>query len=180
MKKAKDIMIPLYNYLKQDNTLKEAANLLRTAKRSDNRVGVKGLPVLDENGKLIGMLSMRDILRAVYPEYMYLMNLGEFTWDGPEYMYLMNLGEFTWDGMLEDMAKKAAGYKVKDYMSKDVITVKENCPLMECVDRLVKNKVQRLPVIDNAGNVVGMLYHRDIFFAIAGSMLDENHKEVSE
>lgn len=164
MKKAKDIMIPLYAYLKQDNTLKEAANLLKTAKRSDNRVGVKGLPVLDENRKLIGMLSMRDILRAVYPEY----------------MYLMNLGEFTWDGMLEDMAKKAAGYKVKDYMSKDVITVKENCPLMECVDRLVKNKVQRLPVIDNAGNVVGMLYHRDIFFAIAGAMLDENHKEVSE
>jgi len=164
MKKAKDIMIPLYNYLKQDNTLKEAANLLRTAKRSDNRVGVKGLPVLDENGKLIGMLSMRDILRAVYPEY----------------MYLMNLGEFTWDGMVEDLAKKAADYKVSDYMSKDVITVRENCPLMECVDRLIKNKVQRLPVIDKSGKVVGMLYHRDIFYAIAGAMLDDNPKEVSE
>ena len=40
--KAKDLMIPLQDYLKPDNTLREAANLLRIAKRGEERIGVKG------------------------------------------------------------------------------------------------------------------------------------------
>ena len=59
--KAKDLMIPIRDYSRPDNTLKEAVNLLKTAKRGEERIGVKGLPVLDEKGKLVGMLSMRDI-----------------------------------------------------------------------------------------------------------------------
>jgi len=77
--KAKDLMIPLQEYLKPDTTLKEAANILRTAKRDEKRMGVKGLPVLDEKGKVVGFLSIGDSLKAVFPSYMSLMNLGDFT-----------------------------------------------------------------------------------------------------
>ena len=93
--KAKDLMIPVQDYLKPDNTLRDAVNLLKVAQRGEERVGVKGLPVLDEAGKLVGMLSMGDILKSVHPTY----------------MDLMNLGEFTWDGMLEETAKKICGQK---------------------------------------------------------------------
>ena len=65
--KAKDLMIPLQEYLKPDDTLKDAAHLLRIAQRGEEKIGVKALPVLDEGGKLIGILSMGDILKAVYP-----------------------------------------------------------------------------------------------------------------
>lgn len=93
--KAKDLMIPIQEYLKPDTTLKEAANILRTAKRDEEKFGVKGLPVIDEKGEMVGFLSMGDILKAVFPSY----------------MSLMNLGDFTWDGMVEDLAKKAGGKK---------------------------------------------------------------------
>ena len=88
--KAKDLMIPIQEHLKPDTTLKEAANVLRTAKRDEERFGVKGLPVIDEKGTMVGFLSMGDILKAVFPSY----------------LSLMNLGDFTWDGMVEDLAKK--------------------------------------------------------------------------
>lgn len=156
--RAKDLMVPLQEFLRPDDTLKNAVNLLRTAKRGEERVGVKGLPVLDESGKLIGMLSMRDILKAVWPSY----------------MSLMDLGDFTWDGMLEEMAKKAADKAVKTIMTRDVMAVKEDAPLMECVDHMIKKTIKRLPVVDKDGRVVGMLYERDIFFSITKVMLEEN------
>ena len=156
--KAKDLMIPLQEYLKPETTLKEAANILRAAKRDDERVGVKGLPVLDASGKMVGFLSIGDILKAVFPSY----------------MSLMNLGDFTWDGMVEDMAKKAGNRKVSEMMTTHVITVNEDASLMECVDHMIKNNVKRLPVIAKDGKVSGILYERDIFFAITKAMMNEN------
>ena len=155
--KAKDSMIPIYEFLRPDNTLKEAVNLLRNAKRGEEKVGVKGLPVLDKNGKLIGMLSMGDILKAVFPSY----------------LSMMNLGDFTWDGMVESMAKKVSDKKVEALMTEPVVTVHEDASLMECVDHMIKKNVKRLPVIDKSGRVAGMLYERDVFFVIVKSMLDD-------
>ncbi|MEK6652444.1 MAG: CBS domain-containing protein [Nitrospirota bacterium] len=156
--KAKDLMVPLQEYLKPGTTLKEAANILRTAKRGEEKVGVKGLPVLDETGKMVGFLSIGDILKAVFPSY----------------MSLMNLGDFTWDGMVEDMAKKAGNKKVSEMMTQKVISVTEDASLMECVDHMLKSNVKRLPVLAKEGKVAGILYERDVFFEITKAMLDEN------
>ena len=145
--KAKDLMIALQEYLKPDTSLKEAANILRTAKRDEERFGVKGLPVIDEKGTMVGFLSMGDILKAVFPSY----------------LSLMNLGDFTWDGMVEDLAKKVKDRKVSEMMTKKVITVNEDSSLMECVDHMIKNNVKRLPVMGKDGKVTGILYERDIF-----------------
>lgn len=156
--KAKDLMVPISDYLRPETTLKEAVNLLRIAKRGDGRVGVKGLPVLDAGGKLVGMLSMGDILKAVHPSY----------------LDMMNLGNFTWDGMVEAMAKKVAEHKVETVMTRTVLTVQEKDSLMECVDLMLKNCVKRLPVVDASGAVKGMIYERDIFFAVVKAMLASN------
>lgn len=156
--KARDLMIPLQDYLRPDDTLKHAVNLLRTAKRGEEKIGVKGLPVVEESGKLVGVLSMRDILKAAWPSY----------------MSLMDLGDFTWDGMLEEMAKKAANKIVKMIMTREVMSVKEDASLMECVDHMIKKNIKRLPVVDKGGKVVGMLYERDIFFAITKVMIEDN------
>jgi len=153
----------MQDYLRPDNTLKEAVNLLRTAVRAGESTGVMGLSVLDVSdgsGRLIGMLSMTDILRAVYPAY----------------MTMMNLGDFTWDGMLESLACQAGDKKVGDIMTRKVITVLEDDPLMECVDHMLKGHVRRMPVLDKGGKVVGMIYLRDIFYAVTQSMMDERCK----
>ena len=156
--RARDLMVPIHDYLTPESNLKEAVNLLKTANRGEGKTGVMALPVLDDNRKLVGMLSMTDILRAVYPSY----------------MSMMDLGAFTWDGMLESLAAKAGDGKVASIMTKSVVMVHEDDPLMECVDRILKNRVRRMPVLGKGGEVAGMLYMRDIFFAITKAMLEEN------
>jgi CBS domain-containing protein len=157
--KAKDFMIPIQDSLSPGMTLKEAVNLLRVARKGEEKVGLKGLPVLDKDGKLIGMFSMTDVLKAVHPSY----------------LSLMNLSNFTWEGMVESLAKNVADKKVEAVMSRDVITVKEDDSLMECVDLMIKNSIKRLPVLDKTGKVAGMIYERDIFFAVVKAMLEDEY-----
>jgi len=159
--KARDLLVPLVDYLRPDATLKEAACLLRTARRSEKHVGVKALPVLNDQGSLVGILSIGDILKAVYPSY----------------LYLMDLGEFTWDGMVESFARKLSDRKVSDLMTHAVVTVREDSSLMECVDHMLKNGVKRVPVLNREGAVVGMIYERDVFYEITRSMLGRDAKE---
>jgi CBS domain-containing protein len=162
--KAKDLMIRISENLRPDMSLKQAADIMRVAKRGEENVRVKALPVVDPAGKLLGMLTMSDILRAVYPAY----------------MNLMNLGDFTWDGMVEEMAKKAADRNVSEVMTHtEVLTVRENDSLMECLDHMIKQCVERVPVVDADGKVVAIVYERDIFYAIAKMMTDNNASEGS-
>jgi CBS domain-containing protein len=41
---------------------------------------------------------------------------------------------------------------------------------MECIDHMIRSNVKRLPVVDAQGKVVGMLYERDVFYAISRAM----------
>jgi CBS domain-containing protein len=150
-------MIPIREFLKPDHTLKEAVNLLRSAKRDAERQGVKGLPFLDASQKLVGILSMQDILKAVYPFY----------------MSMANLGNFTWDGMVESLAKRAGAERVTAHMSRDLGTVQERDSMMKCVDLMIKHNIKHLPILDDVGNIVGMIDEGDVFNVIAAAMLDE-------
>jgi predicted transcriptional regulator len=55
-----------------------------------------------------------------------------------------------------------------------VITVKEDSPIMECIDHMLKNNVKRVPVLNKANKVAGMIYERDVFYEITKSMINEN------
>jgi len=155
--KTKDIMEPLTDYLRPDHTIKEAVNLLPKARRCDDRVGVKELPVLDPQGRLLGILSMGDILKVVYPFY----------------MPMMNLGGLTWEGMMITLAKEAGGRTVESAMTREVVTVNDDNHLMKSVDLMLKYKIHSLPVLDAAGKVVGTVYERDLFYVIVKAMLDK-------
>ncbi|HLC16579.1 MAG TPA: CBS domain-containing protein [Thermodesulfovibrionia bacterium] len=155
--KVKDVMIPLYDYLRPDDTIRDAVNIIRVAKRSEERVGVKGAPVLDEKGRLVGMVTIRDILRAAYPPY----------------FSLACMGQFTWENMFTDMAKKITNKLVKDIMSTDIATVREETTLMACLDLMLKKGIRRLPVLDHEGKVLGMVYEREIFCAFVHAMLGD-------
>lgn len=155
--KAQDLMHPLTDFLRPEQTLKEAVLMLKTVRRGEESICVRALPVLDAHRKLTGMLSMGDILKAIWPSY----------------MSLSNLGDFTWDGMVEGLVKKSQDIPVKDLMTGEVVTVPENAPLMECVDHMLKFNVKKLPVVSAEGKVAGMLYERDVFFAIVKTMLDK-------
>ncbi|GMT46453.1 hypothetical protein MNBD_NITROSPIRAE03-831 [hydrothermal vent metagenome] len=160
--KAKDIMEQVKDYLSPDDTIRNAVNKMRVVKRDDGIVGLKGMIVLDSEGNLVGMVSVKDILKAIIPFY----------------MTMTELGEFTWEGMLAEMTKKVADRKVEEIMVKDVITVSGDAPLMECADLIIKHNLQRVPVLNKDKKVVGIIYVRDLYHAIVKVLLDDKGEGV--
>jgi CBS domain-containing protein len=153
--KVKDIMTPITDHLSPEDTLQGAVVKMRTAKRRD-LPGVKGLMVLNDRGELVGVLTIKDVLRATIPVYLDV-----------------KLSRLSWDGMLEEMAKKVACRRVKEFMSKRVVTVSDDAPLMACADLLIQEKMQRLPVISKDNRLVGIVHIRDIFDVVSQIFLNQ-------
>ena len=51
--------------------------------------------------------------------------------------------------------------KVKDFMAKDLITLSPQMEILRAVSILLKNDIAAAPVVDDAGNLVGILTERD-------------------
>lgn len=58
--------------------------------------------------------------------------------------------------------KSGANKRVKDIMTSDVVTIRENITPEEALDIAYENKVERLPVVDDEGTLVGILTIKDI------------------
>lgn len=153
--KAKDIMEKFDGRsLRPDMTLQEAVEFMSSIEKPDGSKGIKGMLVLD-NGKLVGIISMEDVLKGVIPFYINPL-----------------LKDFTWEGMLVNMADKMKNKKVYDVMNKNIFYVKPEDSLMKCAEILMKYNIQRLPVLENE-NVVGIILVRDLYNVVVKKILGE-------
>ncbi len=149
----KDLMEPVgQNWLRPEMELSEAVSLMRKSRQGGD-VSVNGMVVLEQGQKLVGVVSIKDIIRAAIPSYME-----------------KNLRGFAWDGMLEEYVKKARKILVSKVMSKSVITIGPADSLMRCADLMIDNYLQRLPVVDESGRVLGMVHIQALYVCIADLM----------
>ncbi len=51
--------------------------------------------------------------------------------------------------------------RVKDYMARTLITFKPNTDVLDAIHVLVKNRIAGAPVVDDEGNIIGMLSELD-------------------
>ncbi|ADR18433.1 CBS domain-containing protein [Calditerrivibrio nitroreducens] len=151
--KAKDIMSPFNGVaLDPEMGLKEAVEFMSSYKKNDGTVGVKGMLVMNGD-KVVGTLSMEDVLRSVIPFYINPL-----------------LSDFTWEGMLLNMASRMCNKKVKEIMNKNLIFAEQDDSLMECAEKLIKYNLQRLPVVEK-GKVVGIILIRDLYNVVINKIL---------
>jgi CBS domain-containing protein len=52
--------------------------------------------------------------------------------------------------------------KAKDIMTKDIVTVTPETEIVQAAGILLKNRINGLPVVDNTGNLVGILCQSDL------------------
>lgn len=150
---AKDLMEPVTNnWLTPELTLYDAVCAMRKLRKFSEVTG-SGMVVLEHGLKLVGVISIKDIIRAVIPSYME-----------------NNLRGFAWEGMLEEHVRKARNVHVADIMSRKVITIGPNDSLMRCADLMIDNYLQRLPVVDESGRVLGMVHIHNLYSCIADLM----------
>jgi acetoin utilization protein AcuB len=98
---------------------------------------IRRIPVVDKSGKLVGIVSDKDLLR-VSPS-------PATTLSAYEIPYLLSK------------------VKVNDVMTKKVITVTEGTPVEEAARIMVDNKIGGLPVVNETDIVVGIITETDIF-----------------
>jgi CBS domain-containing protein len=157
LREARDIMEPAPSLLLATDSVRDAVRKMYSGRMGSCTDGVPGLVVLDAKGSLAGLVSQHDVLRAILPAY----------------MTMVDLSDFTWDEMLGEMALKMAAKTVAEVMNPDAVSVAEDAPLMECVDLVVLHNLESVPVLDAAGKVVGVVYVRDLYRAIAEALFPQ-------
>ena len=128
-KRAKDIMTTDVIVANKNDIIANVANLLIKEK-------IGGLPVVDEENKVVGIISETDIMKK------------ESHVDSPRMLNFIQ-GIIFLDDMkkFEDEMRAIAAYKVEDLMSKDIITVNENDTFDYVANVMINKSINRLSLI---------------------------------
>jgi CBS domain-containing protein len=143
---AREVMSTLFFTLKPETSIGDAVHIFQEAHRESGRT-VFGLMVTNDEGKLVGMLSVYDIFLLLRPKHIHI-------WGEMEDL------EVT--GILEEACRRAKGVLVGDIMTTELITITPDTHLLHVIDILIKKHVRRLPVMEN-GRVVGIVYLSRVF-----------------
>ncbi|NJL88646.1 MAG: CBS domain-containing protein [Coleofasciculaceae cyanobacterium SM2_1_6] len=133
--------------------LKEAIQLLAERR-------ISGLPVVDEQGKLVGIISETDLMwqetGAEKPPYVMVLD---------SIIYLQNPLKY------DQEIHKALGQTVGEVMTSHVISIHPDKSIRDATQILQQKKIHRLPVLDEAGKLVGILTRGDIIRAMAADLV---------
>lgn len=143
-----DIMNTNVKTADPDDKLKDVAMILIMSH-------ISGLPVVDEDYNVVGLISEKDILQKMFPEIDDVMAGGHIGFE-----------------KLEEKYSKIMNIKVKDVMTKEVFSVETTEPCLKAASLMWLRKVRRVPVTTN-GKLVGIVsigdVHREIFQRTLGN-----------
>jgi len=122
--KVKDVMTRNIFSTTTDPTLKAISRFLL-------KHHLNGVPVVDKDGGLLGIITHADIFRAILPSYAEI-----YKKDAPT--------DFE---EIEGRAKAAARRQVEEVMSNAVITVEEDTPVVRVGSILLLRGIKQLPVV---------------------------------
>ncbi len=136
---------------------------LSELERALAQLRVSGLPVVDEQGELVGVVSRFDVIRAV--------SGAEAEAESMLAYYREVAGAEPPAGEASRMAgERAAALRVEDVMVKDLLTVRPDQPAREVAGVLARHRVHRVLVVDGR-RLLGLISALDIARAVAEGML---------
>ena len=115
---------------------------LKEAARTMVREKVSGLPVM-EDGKLVGIVTEGDFLRQ------------EANRDQPYRLSLL-------EALFGDGGAEPAVETVGEVMTEPVITITADATVSEAARVMSHRRVKRLPVVDDDGNLIGVISRADV------------------
>lgn len=113
---------------------------------------ISGMPVINETGRLVGMVTEGDLLHR--------QEIGTGFKHRAWWLELLSSTR----ELASQYIKEHAG-KVKDVMSTEVVTVDENCTVAELAELLERRRIKRVPVMRD-GKVVGLISRANLLRAI--------------
>jgi len=143
--KAKDIMTSPVVSVEADATVVQAAQIMLQKR-------ISGLPVVDKDGRLVGIVTEGDFLRRAET--------------GTERRRARWLEFLVGTGRLADEYTRSHSRKVADVMTRDPVVVDEDTPLEKIVDVMERHQIKRLPVVSGQ-HLVGIVSRANLLHALA-------------
>ncbi len=145
--KARDVMVSPVITVKPSASVREVAETLVNKH-------ISAVPVVDDQGKLLGIVSEGDLLHRA-----------EARTQRRRSWWLTGL--IRGDALASEYIK-AHSRSVTDVMTKEVITAAPDTPLYEIAALLERNSIKRVPVVEN-GRIVGIVSRANLVQALASS-----------
>jgi CBS domain-containing protein len=143
--KVRDIFQKNVDFITPNATLLDAAKVIFGHNH-------KGVPVIKlPNKKLVGFITEQDILSQLFPNIKDLIE---------DYAHARDFEA------MEGKVKMILVKKVKEVMSKKITAIHMDEPILEAESLMKLKDISRLPVIDNKGNLIGIISKGDIFRAL--------------
>jgi CBS domain-containing membrane protein len=143
---AKDMMATEVISVKPETPLHEVAEAMGSR-------GISGVPVVDEDHRVVGVISEKD----------FLAKMGD---EGPKNFMAVIANCLKAKGCI---ALPIGSKRAKDIMSTPAATVGEDTPFSEIASLMAQKTINRVPVADQKGRLVGIITRNDLIAASAGS-----------
>jgi CBS domain-containing protein len=152
---ASDVMVANVITIRPDAGVLDLADLLLA-----NRISA--VPVVDEDGRLLGIVSEGDLLRRAE--------------SGTERRRSWWLEALTPNESLAAEFVKAHGLKVGDVMTRNVVTAAPDTPIARIADLLERNRIKRVPIVKD-GKILGIVSRANLLQALASAR--STHPQVT-
>ncbi len=111
---------------------------------------LSAIPVVDAGGALEGILSEKDLFRAIYPDY------GE---------YFVNPEAFNDEDERGERVRELRTHPIYEFMTTQVHTVEPQTPLMLAGGLMISYRIHTVPVLENS-KVIGIISREAVFKTI--------------
>jgi CBS domain-containing protein len=143
---ARDVMQTEVHTVREDTSLEEIARLLAERR-------ISGAPVVDEQGRVVGIVSEADLIDEHKRE-----------------AHIPRVALFGFFPVPQDLLNEAfesgKRLKARDVMSKRVVTASEETAVHELADMMVMRRINRVPIVRD-GRLVGIVSRGDLVRAMA-------------
>jgi CBS domain-containing protein len=138
--KVKEVMSKKVVKVKITDSLEQIAKILFEHQ-------ISGVLVINKQGKLVGIISEKDIYRMMYPTYDEFQDHPEIFLDHEE---------------MEDKLLHIRHVTAEKIMREEVLTVSPEDPVLRAGAIMLARNINRLPVVEE-GKIVGIVSRRDIY-----------------
>ena len=154
--KAQDIMTRDVTTVRPDTSVRDIAALMVEKH-------ISGVPVLTDDGKIVGMVSQSDLLHRAEV--------------GTERKHKWWFRTFADSDALAREYAKAHGLKAHDIMSRYVVSVRDDAELRDVADILDSHRIKRVPVVQE-GRLVGIITRGDLVRALSQVQISKAAKKI--
>ncbi len=138
--KAREFMRRDLTSVELDTTVSQVIYLMHQS-------GLSSLPVVDEDGRVAGVVSERDLIRAALPGYVEMLQSASF---------LPSLDQLS--RKLHEIGDKP----IAEFMVREVVAARPDDNDLHLADLMIRKALKQIPVLDEQSRLVGVVRRIDL------------------